>query len=411
VWLLACGIAYAAAYVVANDVVAAWIYQGYSRMDQAVSELSALSAPPRAFLLAMLPVFSVLMVAFGIGVWRSAAGGRALRVAGAALVAFGVTGVLWLPFPMSARDHIARASGAMSTNDVGHLVLSGVTAVLIVTMCVAGALHFGRAFRVYSAVTVTLVLVFSGVLTGLLSVKLTTGEPTPLLGLFERIGIGAWLLWLTVLALVLMREPTVGARDARSSTAWPGRGRPVTPPVHPDQVADRRQNAWILPREGRERGVSDRGTRTARRVAVLVIGVCLAVGGCASSGSEGGGGADGGGDGGGNGGGSSNVCDALARFDNAFESAVDAVASGDTNATMAAAATLKQEAVSLMDALQSQDADVEPLSTAVRQLTDTVARLPQDASAERSEAALEPRIEAVGDAIDETASGLGCPSG
>jgi hypothetical protein len=212
--LLACGIAYAAAYVVVNDVVAAWIYRGYSRVDQAVSELSALSAPSRAFLLLTVPVFTALMVAFGIGVWRSAAGGRALRVTGATLVASGVTGLLWLPFPMSARDHIARASGAMAGNDLGHLVLSGVTALLIVTMCVAGAAHFGRGFRVYTALTVTLVLVFSGVLTGLLSVRLAAGEPTPLLGLFERAGIGAWLLWLSVLAIALMREPAVsGGRE------------------------------------------------------------------------------------------------------------------------------------------------------------------------------------------------------
>jgi hypothetical protein len=209
--LLACGIAYAAAYVVVNDVVAAWAYHGYSRIDQAVSELSALSAPPRAFLLVMLPVFTALMVAFGIGVWRSAAGSRALRVAGVTLVAFGVTGLLWLPFPMSPRDHIARASGEMSGNDLGHLVLSGVTALLIVTMCVAGAAHFGRGFRLYTAVTVTLVLVFSGVLTGLLSVRLAAGQPTPLLGLFERVGIGAWLLWLAGLAVVLMREPVVSS--------------------------------------------------------------------------------------------------------------------------------------------------------------------------------------------------------
>jgi hypothetical protein len=153
--------------------------------------------------------------------------------------------------------------------------------------------------------------------------------------------------------------------------------------------------------------VSGLATRTSRRVAVLVIGACLAAGGCAGSGSE----QAGNGDSSGGGGGTSDTCDALARFDNAFEGAVDAVASGDTNATMGAASTLRQEAVALMDALQSQEADVEPLATAVRKLTDTVARLPQDASPQRSKAALEPRIEAVGDAIDDTASGLGCSPG
>jgi uncharacterized protein DUF998 len=213
--LLACGIAYAAAYVAANDVVAAAMYDGYSRMDQAVSELSALTAPPRTFLTAMLPVFTVLMVAFGAGVWWSASGGRALRLTAVALVAFGITGVAWLPFPMTARDDIAAATGPMSANDVGHLVLSGVTASLIVAMCVAGAAHFGLGFRLYTAATVVVVLVFAGVLTGLESAKMPSGDPTPLLGFYERLGIGAWLVWLTVLAVVLMRQPVAAPGEAR----------------------------------------------------------------------------------------------------------------------------------------------------------------------------------------------------
>lgn len=140
----------------------------------------------------------------------------------------------------------------------------------------------------------------------------------------------------------------------------------------------------------------------ARGLAAVVICACLALGGCGDafkSSSEGG-----------SSGGSSDVCDALARFGNAFESAVDAVASGDTNAKMGAASTLKQEAVALVDSLQTAKADLQPLTDAVRGLTSTVARLPHDATPQRAKAALEPHIQAVGDAVDETASGLGCPS-
>ena len=45
--LLACGIVYALLYVIVNDVIAATLYDGYSRMSQAVSELSATGAPTR----------------------------------------------------------------------------------------------------------------------------------------------------------------------------------------------------------------------------------------------------------------------------------------------------------------------------------------------------------------------------
>lgn len=41
--LHACGVAYSALYAVVNDAVAVTLYGGYSRMSQAVSELSALA--------------------------------------------------------------------------------------------------------------------------------------------------------------------------------------------------------------------------------------------------------------------------------------------------------------------------------------------------------------------------------
>lgn len=48
-------------------------------------------------------------------------------------------------------------------------------------------------------------IVFSGALTAMQSAKLTEGGPTPYLGLYERIGMGAYLLWFAVLAVVLLR--------------------------------------------------------------------------------------------------------------------------------------------------------------------------------------------------------------
>src|SRR5512135_2007831 len=65
--LLGCGIAYPVGYAVANDVIAASRYDGYSRMNQAVSELSATGAPTRRFLTATVPVFAALEVAYGVG--------------------------------------------------------------------------------------------------------------------------------------------------------------------------------------------------------------------------------------------------------------------------------------------------------------------------------------------------------
>ena len=55
--LLACGVIYSLLTAIVNDVVAAEIYEGYSRTSQAISELSATAAPTKALLTALLPVF------------------------------------------------------------------------------------------------------------------------------------------------------------------------------------------------------------------------------------------------------------------------------------------------------------------------------------------------------------------
>ena len=205
--LLACGVLYGLVYVVGNDVIAATIYPGYSRMDQAISELSATSAPTRAFLVALLPVGTVLMIAFGVGVWATANGNRLLRVTGGLLIAFGITGVAWLPFPMSSREDMVQ--GAMPSNDLGHLILSAVTVLLI--LCIIG---FGSAavrdlvFRIYSVVTLVAVLGF-GAAVGVQAPRVADGLSTPWMGVFERINVYGFMLWVAVFAVVLLRAGAV----------------------------------------------------------------------------------------------------------------------------------------------------------------------------------------------------------
>jgi hypothetical protein len=201
--LLGCGPLYAVLYPIVNDVIAAGLYEGYSRAHQAVSELSATGAPTHGFLTAIGPVFVLLLIGFGEGVRLSAFGKRSLRVAGALVIAHGVISALWTFAPMSRRD-VLEAGGATSA-DTLHLILAGGTGVFVTAYVAAAALAFGWGFRAYSVTTVAAALTF-----GLLSAqigRIEAGEPTPYMGLLERIGIGAWLLWMAALAIVLWRRP------------------------------------------------------------------------------------------------------------------------------------------------------------------------------------------------------------
>ncbi|MHC1557777.1 DUF998 domain-containing protein [Actinomycetospora sp. C-140] len=215
--LLLCGIAYALVYVLGNDVVAAARFPGYDWRAQNVSELSALGSPARPFeLVVLLPILTALMVAFGVGVWRSARGGRALRIAGTLVVACGLLGLLSIPFPMTSRAALV-VGGRMPATDVGHIALTAGTVLLIIGMMGFASVPLPTVFRAYTAVSAFAVLVF-GVLTGSQAPQLAAGAPTPWMGLSERISIGAWLLWMVVLAVVLLagaRNVAGRARDQR----------------------------------------------------------------------------------------------------------------------------------------------------------------------------------------------------
>ena len=67
-------------------------------------------------------------------------------------------------------------------------------------------------FRLYSLGTLLTALVFAG-LSFLQAAKLAANEPAPWLGLIERVSIYAWMLWVAVLAISLLRAPVGRPRD------------------------------------------------------------------------------------------------------------------------------------------------------------------------------------------------------
>jgi hypothetical protein len=143
----------------------------------------------------------------------AAQGKRSLRVAAIALIALAVGGLPgpWL-FPMNLRG---------VGGDEPHIILTGVLVLFIVAAIAAGAFAFGRRFRAFSFASLATTLVF-GMLTGLQGKALATGEPTPWIGLTERICIGAFLLWVVVLAVALLRAErtdTTGPSHARARIA------------------------------------------------------------------------------------------------------------------------------------------------------------------------------------------------
>ena len=205
--LLASGIGSSVLYVVMN-VVAAMRYPGYDSVSQTVSELSAIGAPTRDLWVAAAMLYEILIVAFGIGVWMSARHRRRLQVVAGLLLAYGIFNFWWPP--MHQREVIAAGGGTLT--DQLHLVWAGVAVLFMFLFIAFGATGFGTRFRLYSIGTI-LVLLFFGALTFPSTDAIATGQPTPWVGVWERINIFMYLQWIAVLAIRLMREKRVAHRS------------------------------------------------------------------------------------------------------------------------------------------------------------------------------------------------------
>jgi hypothetical protein len=211
--LLGAGIGSSLFYVVAL-VLGPVRWEGYSSTDQTISELFAIDAPSRPLVVSLLFVSGLLALAFGLGVLWSAGRNRALRVTGWALVMVGVVDQAGPFFPMHMREVVAEGGGTVS--DSMHIALTIVLSLLFLVAMAFGAVAFGKRFRVYSVATILTLVVF-GAVASMQAGALATNEPTPWQGVYERINVVAYLLWMVVVAIILLRarpEVRLGTRPA-----------------------------------------------------------------------------------------------------------------------------------------------------------------------------------------------------
>jgi len=197
--LLYCGIA-AALFYIAMNIFFPFLDKRYNWITQTVSELSAVDAPTRPLWFPLGIVYTLLIAAFGWGVFRSTDGKRSLRIVGILLIINGLIGLTWSP--MHQREVLAAGGGTFT--DIWHLVMASVTVLLMFLSIGFGAAAFGKGFRFYSIITILVFIVF-GVLTFVEAPNVDKNLPTPYIGLWERINIAAFMAWLLVFSINLLR--------------------------------------------------------------------------------------------------------------------------------------------------------------------------------------------------------------
>lgn len=198
--LLVCGILSTILYVVAT-ILGALRWKEYDSISQTVSELIALDAPSAPLVIPLFLIYSLLVFAFGIGVWLSTGTKRILRVVAVLIIAKEILGVIATVFaPMHMRGI------EVTLTDTMHGVLTAVGVLLCMLPTVGlGAMVFGKGFRIYSVITILIFLIF-GIMAGMNGSEIAENQPTPLAGVWERINILTYFIWVNIFTVKLLKS-------------------------------------------------------------------------------------------------------------------------------------------------------------------------------------------------------------
>ncbi len=194
--LLLCGILSSLWYVAINIYVPTQ-YDGYVMASYTTSELSAIGAPTRILWVLLCLPYSLLFAAFGWGVLKVANGSRHLRLVGSLMILYCIFGFFWPPMHMRGHEP--------TLTDLLHIVWAIVTNIFMWLFMGFGAAALSKPFRIYTIASFALHIIF-GAMTFGQAPNLPTNGPTPTIGIWERINIAVFMLWVIVFALALIQR-------------------------------------------------------------------------------------------------------------------------------------------------------------------------------------------------------------
>jgi len=175
------------------------MYDGYNALSLTVSELSAIKAPTRILWTLLALPYSLLFMLFGWGILYTSIDNRSLRITGVLIIFFSIFNFYWPP--MHRREVIALGGGTLT--DTLHIAWAMTTLLLMVLIMGFGAAPLEKRFRFYTMLSWVVFIAF-GILSWLQSPGIEKNQPTPLIGVWERINIAAFMLWVMVLAMILL---------------------------------------------------------------------------------------------------------------------------------------------------------------------------------------------------------------
>lgn len=171
----------------------------YSPLYNAISELSMANAPNKLLMDILFGLYNIFILIFGAGAFRDTDfKSKKFNSAALMLVLIGILGLLVLVFTQDPRGSPATLFGTL------HIALSGVTALLTIVSVILVGLSFKdyagqKTFTWYSYATALLIFISGGAGAASIANNSAFG------GLFERITIFLFMIWVIVLSYILWK--------------------------------------------------------------------------------------------------------------------------------------------------------------------------------------------------------------
>jgi hypothetical membrane protein len=179
----------------------------YSALYNSISELSMANAPNKLLMDVLFGIYNLFIIIFGLGAYLDTKiDSKKFNAAAIMLVVIGILGLMVLVFTQDPRGATATLNGTL------HIILSGITAALTIITVLLVGLSFKefvnmKIFSWYSYLTGIFIFISGGA--GAASIA----NNSPIGGLFERITIFLFMIWVIILSYILLKKMEIKGKS------------------------------------------------------------------------------------------------------------------------------------------------------------------------------------------------------
>lgn len=182
----------------------------YSSITNTISELTLVNAPNKLLLDVLFSFYNISLLIFAIGAYLDSSidDSKKYRVASIFLALIGLLGLSMYFFPQDPRGAASTITGTL------HIILAGIISPLTIIAIFLMGLSFRKyselkLFAIYSYISGVIVLVSGG------TAAVSVANNSIYGGLFERITIFTFMVWVLILSYIILKRKTNESSDTK----------------------------------------------------------------------------------------------------------------------------------------------------------------------------------------------------